>query len=195
MRHVPRDRLCCRGTCLTGLSRRISCAPHSANLRARSTALNPTESTTRSARSRSPGAQTLDASTPRHEAWRLDSSPSTAPSSSWRDQERRTIAVMGKSLWLGIAGCGAICFGSIVAGTFPGDGQTGMVAFPLWLLGGALGITALLMAAFRPEDRRSLPILLVLAALATGSVFWSYKASERYVEEWYRMHPEVKKPK
>jgi peptidoglycan/LPS O-acetylase OafA/YrhL len=102
---------------------------------------------------------------------------------------------MGKAVVLGILGCGAICFGSLVAGTFPGDGQTGMVAFPLWIVGGAFGITALLMAAFRREDRPSLLALLALAVLAIGSVFWSYKASERYIEEWYRMHPEVKKPK
>ena len=89
---------------------------------------------------------------------------------------------------LGLIGAVLICFGSIVAIAAPGDGQTGMVTFPLWLLGGCAGVAAIVFALKEPRSIGVLVCVAVFAAAAVGSVVSSFVASSRYSSEWERKH-------
>ena len=81
---------------------------------------------------------------------------------------------------LAVLGTVAICLGSFVAIVAPGDGQTGMVTFPLFFLGSMLGIGSIIgFLATRPGSGTGWCVA-ALAAIAIGSVIWSYLASAAY---------------
>lgn len=66
---------------------------------------------------------------------------------------------------LAVIGALFIAFGSWVAYLAPGDGQTGMVCYPAWGLGGFLGIAAT-TRIFGRGTRSSLASKIVVALLA-----------------------------
>jgi hypothetical protein len=77
---------------------------------------------------------------------------------------------------LAIFGAGFTCLGSLVIVMAPGDGQTGIVAFPLLCLGGVLGITAILLALSKAVISEARYIIAFIALVATGSVLASFVA-------------------
>jgi len=84
------------------------------------------------------------------------------------------------TITLAFVGTALICAGSFFAIVAPGDGQTGMVTFPLWVLGAVAGIVALGRAA-RGDARSE---VLILAGIAIASVVWSFLASVQYSRDW-----------
>lgn len=86
-------------------------------------------------------------------------------------------------LALAILGAGAIGLGSFVVIVAPGDGQTGMVAFPLWGIGALLGIGSILGLLIAKPGRAVGGPVAGLALLAIGSVVWSYVVCMRMESE------------
>ena len=77
-------------------------------------------------------------------------------------------------------GAALICYGSFFLIVVPGD-ETGMVAFPPWVIGTVLGIWAILLASRTPPSPRKTWIGIILfAAISLGSVVWSIVAGARY---------------
>ncbi|MBV6458382.1 MAG: hypothetical protein HONBIEJF_01509 [Fimbriimonadaceae bacterium] len=77
-----------------------------------------------------------------------------------------------------------IVFGSRIAAAAPGDGQTGMVTFPLWVLGGWLGVGAIKDAW---EVRSETPAALVGVGLcmlvAVVSIAWSVRVMRKPLKD------------
>lgn len=72
---------------------------------------------------------------------------------------------------IGACGCVLICLGSGVAALVPGDGQTGIVAFPLIGLGGFFGISALSHIRnpqLSLQDRATIAVFASMAVIALG---------------------------
>lgn len=91
---------------------------------------------------------------------------------------------------LATVGCTLICIGSFVAISAPGDGQTGMVTFPLWLIGGALGIVTIVSYVAQGAQRSGGGWLILLGGISIGSVIWSFAAASRYETEWHHARRE-----
>lgn len=72
------------------------------------------------------------------------------------------------ALVLAILGTGLIGLGSFVGIQAPGDGQTAMVVFPAWFLGGLMLLGA---AVWSPSS-----VVGGLAVFALGSVGWCFWA-------------------
>ena len=74
-----------------------------------------------------------------------------------------------------------IVLGSLVAVAAPGDGQTAMVTYPLWLCGGVLGIMAIASAIVGRARRRGWVVIGLFALIAISSVVWALVVSINYV--------------
>jgi hypothetical protein len=85
-----------------------------------------------------------------------------------------------RALILSIVGTLLIGFGSLIAIGAPGDGMTGMIAFPSWILGGVAGFAAVNIVRHSPEARRIWPVVTILSAGALFSIAWSFYASITY---------------
>lgn len=70
-----------------------------------------------------------------------------------------------------------VCIGSLVVILAPGDGQTGMVAFPLWLAGGVLWLVSFGLAMFSERNLGPWWSVVVLGLLSRASVHHAFKAS------------------
>ena len=81
------------------------------------------------------------------------------------------------SIILGVVGAVLIGCGSFIAIQASRDGQTGMVTFPLWLLGGGAGITALILVFHWGATVADRAIVVAVSILAFGSVLWSFLAA------------------
>jgi len=73
-----------------------------------------------------------------------------------------------------------ICAGSFFGIVAPGDGQTGMITFPLWFLGAVLGVWAIRLSLVAGSPRGHRWVVLLLAIIAFASVVWSFVASQQY---------------
>ncbi len=73
-----------------------------------------------------------------------------------------------------------VTLGSFLVGVAPGDGQTGMVAIPLWLLGAIFGVAAIFSSRDRSATAQVRTGVLVLALLAGVSVVWSVISAMQY---------------
>ncbi|MGV3617871.1 MAG: hypothetical protein ACO1SV_21305 [Fimbriimonas sp.] len=87
------------------------------------------------------------------------------------------------ALTLAIGGTLLICAGSAIGMLAPGDGQTGMIVFPAWLLGGMAGLVALLLVLFDRGARPAWGIVAICAIVAFSSVAGVFQASEAYERE------------
>lgn len=74
------------------------------------------------------------------------------------------------ALTLAIVGTLLICLGSFVGIQAPRDGQTGMVVFPAWFIGGALILGVFLYVG--PSRT-----ILAMSAISIASVVWCLWAS------------------
>jgi len=81
-------------------------------------------------------------------------------------------------------GCLSICGGSFFVIMAPGDGQTAMVAYPLWGIGAAFGLTSMTNSLEAGVSRETRRIVAALAMIAVLSVVWGYVASVQYESEW-----------
>ena len=84
---------------------------------------------------------------------------------------------------IAVAGAFLVCFGSMFGILAPGDGQTGMLLFPLWGAGGVLGVISIVLSWQRraPIWQRGVIVILALGALV--SVVWSFVAAQSYSAE------------
>ena len=89
---------------------------------------------------------------------------------------------------MALVGTVLIVFGSSIGASAPGDGQTGMVMFPLWGLGGAAGISAMVIANRFPEAKRIWPVIIGLTIISLLSIGWSFRASWVYEQNWEETH-------
>ena len=89
------------------------------------------------------------------------------------------------ALGLAVIGLLLIGFGSFLGIAAPGDGQTGMFAFPLWFMGAICGVAAIVIALARRTSALERLGVLVCAVLAIASVVWVFVASD----QWVRSHP------
>ena len=62
----------------------------------------------------------------------------------------------------------------------PGDGQTGMVTYPLWGLGALLGTAAIVAAIVLRSNWRYWLAVAIFAAMAIASVVWAFGEAMRY---------------
>ena len=101
-------------------------------------------------------------------------------------QSRETILVGAYSL----AAIGAllICVGSLLIILAPGDGQTGMIAFPLWALGTLLGMVSIILCLGVKAQQVEWLIIAICAVVAIGSVVASYGACVGFEAEWEKRH-------
>lgn len=82
-----------------------------------------------------------------------------------------------------LLGCILFCFGSLIAIAAPGDGQTGMVVFPCWFVGGGLIVAGLARSVnLKTPTWGRIPIALC-AFISLGSAAWSFKAAEDYQKQ------------
>lgn len=80
-----------------------------------------------------------------------------------------------------VVGLLLIAFGSLIVVAAPGDGQTGMVVFPLLGIGGTLGIIAIVRAwNIRSIEPVAIVVVGTCAAIAAAFVAWAIIASSRY---------------
>ena len=86
-------------------------------------------------------------------------------------------------LALAVTGTALICFGSWTVARAPGDGQTGMVVYPLYLFGGALGIFAIIRASRQAVPGVVVGAIWLLAAISIASVVWGFVATMQYERE------------
>lgn len=83
-----------------------------------------------------------------------------------------------------------ICLGSFFGIVAPGDGQTGMFLYPLWGIGGVLGVYAI-VGVFKAHSSSVVRlIVIILACIALTSVIWSFVASAQYSRGWEQRHRE-----
>ena len=92
---------------------------------------------------------------------------------------------------LAVGGSILICLGSFVAYAAPGDGQTGMVCFPLWGLGGLMGISSVVIGGFK---RNYMLFILPLAIISIYSVTLAFKAADDYEKNWESKHSAANAP-
>jgi hypothetical protein len=69
-------------------------------------------------------------------------------------------------------GAPSILLGSLVIIAAPNDGQTGMVAFPLWAFGAAMGLIATALAIWSTVRTRWLVAGLALVSLISIVLAW-----------------------
>jgi hypothetical protein len=81
----------------------------------------------------------------------------------------------------GLGGLILICFGSFLAAAVPGDGQTGMIVFPLWFVGGWLGLVAINRVLTEPEAYGLRLVVVGFAILAALSVVLAYFVGRAHV--------------
>jgi len=80
-------------------------------------------------------------------------------------------------LVLAIGGTVLICLGSFFVIAAPGDGQTGMFAFPLWFFGGWAGLAAIGSVVSRRNSSGISASIIGLALVSIGSVVWGFVAA------------------
>lgn len=86
----------------------------------------------------------------------------------------------GTLVTLAVLGASFICFGSFFAIVAPGDGQTGMIAFPAWAIGACSGMSAISKSASASKATKK--AVGAIAVVAIGSVVWSLVASMTYTQ-------------
>ena len=72
-------------------------------------------------------------------------------------------------------GCALICFGSSIGAAAPRDGQTGMVVYPCYFLGGVASLWAILMALVSGITWSGVLTTAILDSIAIGSVVWCFR--------------------
>jgi len=84
---------------------------------------------------------------------------------------------------LAVLGMLAICLGSFVGSVAPGDGQTGMIVFPLYAIGAVLGLASIWSCVATKAPRDVWIGVLALATMAIGSVAWCIVASIQHTHD------------